>query len=181
VHRLDKDTSGCIVVAKDDMSHLGLSGQFAARQVAKTYLGIVRGDIREDGGLIDGAIGRHPVKRKKMTVRHDTGRRAETRFEVLERFGDFTYLSLDLLTGRTHQIRVHMSHMGHPILGDEKYGRRKIGCVGDVGVKRQMLHAWKLAFNHPVTGEPMKFTAPLPPDMAAVLKELRKTGSVGKQ
>jgi 23S rRNA pseudouridine1911/1915/1917 synthase len=180
VHRLDKGTSGCMVVAKNDEAHRGLSEQFARREIGKEYLGIVHGSLGPDSGVVEGLIARHPTHRKKMSVRHDAGKESETRFEVLERYHDFTYLKLTLLTGRTHQIRVHMAHMGHPILGDELYGRKGKGRVGLPGAGRPMLHAWRLVFRHPVKGKTVRMEAPLPRDMERVLEHLRHGDRAGK-
>lgn len=173
VHRLDRDTSGCIVVAKDDTTHNGLTKQFQGREVNKEYLAIVAGKVKELRGTLSTMIGRHPVHRKRMAVRYDTGREAVTTYEVLERFQMATLLNLKLGTGRTHQIRVHMSHMGHPVLGDEEYGKKKSRLSG-IEIPRQMLHAYKLGFVHPVKNEWMEFTAPIPQDMEDLLNYLRQ-------
>ena len=158
VHRLDKETSGCLVAAKNDIAHRALTRQFAGREVTKIYLALATGEFREAKGIIDGAIGRHPVHRKKMTVLvGERGRAARTDYRVLRKLAAGTLVECTLHTGRTHQIRVHLKHLGHPLVGDEVYGRR-------AGFERQMLHAWKLGFTHPVTAERMIFTAPIPAD-----------------
>jgi 23S rRNA pseudouridine1911/1915/1917 synthase len=158
VHRLDKETSGCLVAAKNDLAHRSLTRQFAGREVTKIYLALAAGEFREAGGIIDGAIGRHPIHRKKMTVLvGERGRAARTDYRVLRKLAAGTLVECTLHTGRTHQIRVHLKHLGHPLLGDEVYGRR-------AGFERQMLHAWKLGFTHPVTAERLIFTAPIPAD-----------------
>ncbi len=162
VHRLDKETSGCLVAAKNDAAHQSLSQQFAGREVTKIYLALAAGKFALPRGTIDAPIGRHPVQRKKMTVVPiEKGRTARTDYRVLPApFPAGTLVECTLHSGRTHQIRVHLKHLGHPILGDEVYGRR-------AGFTRQMLHAWRLGFTHPRTGERMNFQAPLPPDFLA--------------
>lgn len=165
VHRLDKDTSGCLVVAKNDVAHRHLSAQFAMRETSKRYLAIVHGLPKTPHGLIDAPIARHPVDRKKMAVvAPERGRPAQTLYGVITPLAPphqrFTLLECRLLTGRTHQIRVHVKHLGHPLAGDSVYGR-----AGD-GFPRQMLHAWRLGFTHPVSGKPLEFTAELPEDFA---------------
>src|ERR671925_637656 len=148
VHRLDKDTSGCIVVAKDDTMHRGLACLFAERQVKKLYLAVVHGNIRDAGGVIDAAVGRHPVHRQKMSTHTRVGRQAVTEFRVIERFGLYTLVELQPRTGRTHQIRVHMAAMGHPLLGDPTYGRNRKELQRSPlahqlsWLRRQALHAW---------------------------------------
>ena len=157
VHRLDKDTSGCLVVAKHDEAHQRLSRQFAHRQVSKYYLALCQGKFRRQNGEIVASIGRHPVHRQKMTVLA-TGRPARTVYEVLEQTHDGALVLCRLLTGRTHQIRVHLRHLGHPILGDKVYGKPLSKYP------RQMLHAWRLGFYHPMTGEWLEFEAAVPED-----------------
>jgi 23S rRNA pseudouridine1911/1915/1917 synthase len=171
VHRLDKDTSGLVVVAKSASVLTALSAQFKNRLIEKTYLAIVRGRVPLNAGMISGAIGRHRVQRKKMSVDAERGRDAETRYEVLERFGATAcFLRLRPKTGRTHQLRVHLASLGHPILGDALYGGR-----GDTAgfILRQALHAHGLAFEHPETHERMTFSSPLPEDMVLCLDRLR--------
>jgi 23S rRNA pseudouridine1911/1915/1917 synthase len=181
VHRLDKDTSGVMVVAKDDEAYHHLIRQFKNRTVEKVYLAIVYGKFGQDEGLIDSAIGRHPSERKKMSTRTKKGRMAITRWKKVEKFDSYALLEIFPQTGRTHQIRVHLSSIGHPILGDPLYGRKgRPGAIHDLflkeGVKRmnrQALHAQWLEFTHPRTGERIHFTAPLPQDMSEVLGWLR--------
>ena len=158
VHRLDKEPSGCLVAAKNDVAHQSLSKQFAGREITKIYLAIAAGKFRHASGVIEGAIGRHPVQRKKMTVLEDgRGRASKTSYRVLAELPAGTLVECTLHTGRTHQIRVHLRHLGHPLLGDEVYGRR-------AGFARQMLHAWRLGFTHPRTGERLNFQSPIPAD-----------------
>ena len=161
VHRLDKDTSGCLVVAKNDTAHAHLSRQFAGRTVTKIYLALVQGYFAGPrSGAIDNLIGRHPVERKKMAVLARGGRASRTTWRVAQELpGVGTLVECTLHTGRTHQIRVHLKHLGHPLLGDALYSPRLAGHY-----PRQMLHAWKLGFTHPRTGEPMHFCSPLPED-----------------
>jgi len=161
VHRLDKDTSGCLVVAKNDLAHAHLSRQFAGRSVTKIYLALVQGYFANTrSGNIDNLIGRHPVDRKKMAVIDRGGRASRTTWRVAQDLpGVGTLLECTLHTGRTHQIRVHVKHLGHPLLGDLLYAPRLARHF-----PRQMLHAWKLGFTHPHTGEPMHFCSPLPED-----------------
>lgn len=181
VHRLDKETSGVLVVAKNDAAHHHLAGQFKSREVKKRYLALVHGYVKEDRGTVDFSIGRHPVDRKKMSTRSRKARGAETRWKVKERFDGVTLLDLDLKTGRTHQIRVHCAAIGHPVVGDAVYGgRRRLDLSGkgksvlsQIKVTRQMLHAQCLQFVHPVTKEDMSFRAPLPDDMAGLIEALR--------
>ncbi len=161
VHRLDKDTSGCLVAAKSDLAHQALARQFAGREVTKIYLALASGTFRRLSGEIDAPIARHPVHRKKMTVVKAGGRAARTGYRVLGAYGGGTLVECTLHTGRTHQIRVHLKDLGHPLLGDEVYGKRG-------AFPRQMLHAWRLGFAHPRTGERMDFRAPVPPDFLAV-------------
>ena len=156
VHRLDKETSGCLVAAKNDAAHQALSKQFAGREVTKIYLALATGKFRQASGVIEGAIGRHPVHRKKMTVL-EKGRASKTSYRVLAELAAGTLVECTLHTGRTHQIRVHLKHLGHPLLGDEVYGKR-------AGFARQMLHAWRLGFTHPRTGVRMNFQSPIPAD-----------------
>ena len=173
VHRLDKETSGAIVVAKDDLSHKKLVEEFKERKVLKIYHAIVKGSLPYNEGIIDAPIGRDPRERKKMAVTERNSKEAVSHFRVLERLGDYTYLEVKLETGRTHQIRVHLSYLGHPILGDEKYGRVK--KKNRLPVERQLLHAYLLGFNHPCNGEWMEFEAPLPEDFESVLKIIKNT------
>ena len=171
VHRIDRDTSGLIIAAKNDMAHQGLSNQLQDHTLSRIYRCIVAGNLREDSGTVDAPIGRHPVDRKKMAVVAD-GRRAVTHWKVLERFQGFTYVECRLETGRTHQIRVHMAHIGHPILGDTVYGSKKPVS----GLQGQCLHAVGLRFLHPRTGEPVELKCGLTEEFETQLKKLRGRG-----
>lgn len=177
VHRLDKETSGCLVVAKDDATHLALSTQFAERDVEKIYHAIVCGVMPRDAGEIHAAIARHPSHRKRMAVRDDeSARAAHTSYQVLERLREATLVAATLHTGRTHQIRVHFQHLGFPLAGDTTYGKRQNARLTEltgVSAPRQMLHAFHLAFVHPQKRKRMKFAAPLPEDFSTTLKALR--------
>lgn len=175
VHRLDKDTSGVMVVAKSDFAHQALADQFKRREVTKVYQALVDGKPTLQSGRVDLPIGRHPVHRKKMAIRED-GREAVTNWRVLERFAQgLTLLELGLETGRTHQIRVHMAALACPVAGDSVYGRKN-SRYPEMGITRQCLHAHTLAFRHPRTGENLQFTAPLWPDMLYTLELLRQAG-----
>lgn len=173
VHRLDKDTSGLMIVAKDDETHQALSRALAARKITREYLALVHGAPPSAEGIVDAPIGRSPKDRKKMAV-VERGRSAVTRFAVERRCGAFTLLRLRLATGRTHQIRVHMAFLGVPVVGDPMYGRS--GDAKRLGIHRQFLHAERLAFTHPSTGQPMDFRSPLPEDLAALLESLCYSG-----
>ena len=160
VHRIDKDTTGALVVCKNDIAHQSLASQLAVHSITRRYRAIVHGNLTEDDMTITGNIGRHPVDRKKMAVLPDgRGKPAVTHIHVLQRLNGYTYIECRLETGRTHQIRVHMAHIGHPLLGDELYGPKKCPVKGLQG---QTLHAMVLGFQHPVTGKYLEFTAPLP-------------------
>ncbi|KPJ99408.1 MAG: hypothetical protein AMJ60_05190 [Desulfobacterales bacterium SG8_35] len=176
VHRLDKDTSGIMVIAKSDKSHHGLVELFKTRQVKKTYHAIVVGRPGVQKGCISQAIGRHRSNRKKMAVLPHGGREAVTCWSVLEEFADpLTYLEVRPETGRTHQIRVHMAYLGHPVAGDALYGNKLQKQIADTYcIRRQSLHAYALSFTHPVTGKDMEFVSPDWPDMQAVLRKLRE-------
>ena len=167
VHRLDKDTSGLLVVAKTPTAQTDLVRQLQARTVRREYLALASGDIARSG-TVNAPIGRHPVKRTSMAV-VVSGKPAVTRYEVRERFGDCTLLACRLETGRTHQIRVHLASLQHPLVGDRAYGRR-----GRIDFARQALHAWRLGLVHPVTRAPLQWESPLPPDFAALLAMLRR-------
>ena len=176
VHRLDKDTSGCLVVAKNDETHIALSSQFASRKVEKVYHAIVCGEMTRDEGEIRAAIARHPSHRKRMAVSDDTGREARTSYHVLERMRATTLVEVALHTGRTHQIRVHFQFLGFPLAGDSTYGQRQNRRLEELigfAAPRVMLHAYQLAFIHPRTGKRVHFEAPLPKDFEDVLKALR--------
>jgi len=189
VHRLDKDTSGTMVVAKNAQALEILAQQFKTRTVRKKYLALVYGDLKNDEGTINLPIGRHPVHRKQMSTTTRKGRSAETSWRVREKFKAITLLELTLKTGRTHQIRVHCTALGHPIVGDQVYRSRKwlkdidrlfsgesSSMVAQLkAVPRQMLHAWRLRLTHPYTGEVMTFESPIPTDMETVIEKLRRT------
>ena len=168
VHRLDKDTSGVMVVAKTDTAHLSLAEQIQSKTAVRTYLAIVHGILTDDAGIVTGAIGRDKSDRKKMAI-VPNGKPAVTEFKVLERFKAFTLVECKLQTGRTHQIRVHMTAIGHPLLGDTKYTSRK----NPFDIDGQALHSHTLSLTHPTTGKRMNFTAPLPADMQNILRELQ--------
>jgi 23S rRNA pseudouridine1911/1915/1917 synthase len=175
VHRLDRDTSGVMVVAVDDEAYYNLVEQFRQRTIKRKYVTLVFGNLKMDTGEIALRIGRSESDRKKMSTRVRRGKEAVTRWKVLERFGGATLMEVRLGTGRTHQIRVHFSSIGHPVLGDRTYGRKTELMVGKkrIAFPRQMLHAEMLGFVHPVSGEYMEFSSPLPEDMKTVIKELK--------
>ena len=164
VHRLDKDTSGVLLVARTDAAHRALAAQFASRSVEKTYLALVHGHVRDDAGRIAKPIARDPVHRIRMTARLATGRQALTEYRVRRRFEKFTYLEVRIGTGRTHQIRVHLASIGHPVAGDRVYGAPP--------ARRMFLHAWRIAFDSPATGSRVGVQAPLPPELDQWLAEL---------
>lgn len=168
VHRIDKDTSGLIIAAKNDFAHLALSAQLADHTLARKYEAVVCGTLREDNGTVDAPIGRHPTDRKRMTVTDKNSRRAVTHWSVIARYNGYTHVRCNLETGRTHQIRVHMAHIGHPILGDLVYGRKR----PEKGLEGQCLHARALRFLHPRTGETIELTCDLPPYFQDVLARL---------
>ncbi len=168
VHRLDKDTSGLMVVARTPRAFADLQRQLAGRTLRRVYLALVCGHPPHCEGVIDAPIGRHPRHRTRMAVRPD-GRPAVTRYRVRERFARYSLVEVTLLTGRTHQIRVHLAHLGHPVAGDPVYGRR----ADDLGLRRQALHAWRLMLRHPVTGAPLVAEAPPPADFAAAVEAAR--------
>ena len=171
VHRLDKDTSGVMVAAKSDAAHVDLAEQIRVKSAHRTYWAIVCGNIKEEAGVIHGAIGRHPTDRKRMAVlrQDEGGKDATTEFRVLERFGAYTLVECRLLTGRTHQIRVHMAYIGHPLVNDPKYSTRKTPFA----IQGQALHSLRLVLTHPATKKEMSFEAPLPEDMQDILDCLR--------
>jgi len=190
VHRLDKDTSGTLVVAKNDAAHIHLSRQFKSRQVQKAYLALVYGKVKPSTGSVKLPIGRHPADRKRMSTVSHRGRSAQTDWAVKEEFAGSTLLELNLKTGRTHQIRVHCNAIHHPIVGDKVYRPRRLEKTIAAGhpqsaeilqalksVKRQMLHARRLSFRHPHTGQAVSFESPLPEDMAQLIGKLRQIGS----
>ena len=171
VHRLDKDTSGVMVVAKNDFAHNDLALQIGSKTAIKEYVALVHGNITEEKGIINGNIGRHPIDRKKMAVVTNGGKPATTVFHVLERYKNCTFVQCRLLTGRTHQIRVHMAYIGHPLIGDPKYCNSK----NKFNIEGQALHSLNLKIIHPRTKEEMTFTAPIPEDMENLLKYFRQT------
>ena len=177
VHRLDKETSGCLVVAKNDETHVALSEQFAGRLVKKVYQAIVCGQIPRAEGEIHAAIARHPTHRKRMAVQGgDAGRAAHTSWRVLEKLPHATLVEVRIHTGRTHQIRVHFQYLGHPVVGDDTYGaqpNKRLKELANYAAPRILLHARELTFIHPRTRKPMKFSAPLPADFKHALKLLR--------
>ena len=181
VHRLDVGTSGLIVVAKTDRAHLNLAEQFESRSVMKSYAAMVYGLVKEDSGKVEAPIGRDPRNRVKMAVTND-GRQAMTLYRVVERFDEFTLLDVEIKTGRTHQIRVHLAHIRHPVVADSTYGAGRANSIKSAKLRaavarldRPFLHAARLGFAHPVTGERMEFTAPLPPELRAFLEQVSTT------
>ena len=170
VHRIDKDTSGLLAVAKNDLAHTVLASQLKDHTMARTYEAIVCGNLKEDSGTVDAPIGRHPTDRKKMCVTERNSKPAVTHWEVVKRYRGYPHIRCHLETGRTHQIRVHMAHIGHPILGDTVYGRKK----PELGQDSQCLHAGALCFRHPRDGRPVMVFAPLPDYFRQVLEKLEK-------
>jgi len=170
VHRLDKDTSGVMLVAKTDQAHVSLAEQIKRHLAGRRYLAVVHGKFVQDEGRIEGAIGRHPKDRKKMAIVHQGGKPAVTHYKVLEQIGKYTLVSCLLETGRTHQIRVHMASIGHPVVGDPKYGP----VPTEVSIKGQALHSAEIHFRHPRTGEEMSFSAEIPQDMQNLIDQLKK-------
>jgi 23S rRNA pseudouridine1911/1915/1917 synthase len=179
VHRLDRETSGVLVVARNDIAHRNLAAQFAARQVTKVYLAVVWGNPVPSRGRIDAPLGRHPMVRTRMSVRRAGGRPAITEYETLQSLGKFSLLRLRILTGRTHQIRVHLKHLGHPVVGDSAYGGNRFAAVRDAKLRRALedfgrlaLHAFHLEFQDPASGERRTFEAPPPTDFARLVQIL---------
>ena len=168
VHRIDKDTSGLLIVAKNDFSHIGLARQIKEHSFERAYECVVHGNIREDNGTVNQPIGRHPKDRKKMAVTYRNSKNAVTHFEVLKRYGDFTHIRCRLETGRTHQIRVHMAYIGHPVAGDEVYENKKV----QKGLNGQCLHAKHIGFIHPRTGQWLEFESELPEYFINLLNKL---------
>lgn len=182
VHRLDKHTSGLIVAAKSDVAHRGLAAQFKEHLVTKVYKALVHGAVREEG-VVNLSIGRHPVDGKKMSTKSRRGKEAITRWSVVESYGPVTLLDVKIETGRTHQIRVHLNALGHPVVGDSVYGnsKKRIKDLRDTSLRtilndvaRQALHASRIGFRHPETGRYMEFSSPLPADIAPVCEKLRE-------
>ena len=171
VHRIDMDTTGALVICKSDFAHQSLAEQLSVHSITRKYRAIVHGNLKEDEGTVRGAIGRHPTDRKKMAINERNGKPAVTHYRVLERFGNYTYIECQLETGRTHQIRVHMASIGHPLLGDAVYGPKKCPVKNLQG---QTLHAMVLGFIHPRTGAYMEFEAPLPEYFSNLLLQFRK-------
>lgn len=169
VHRIDKNTSGLLIVAKNDSAHNRLAEQIKAHTFTREYAAVVYGNLKDDAGTVDAPIGRHPVKRKQMAVTEHNSKNAVTHYRVIERLNGFTYVALRLETGRTHQIRVHMAHIGHPVAGDDVYGPKKV----ITSLSGQCLHAKKIGFIHPTAGEYMEFDSPLPEYFVRFLKECR--------
>ena len=169
VHRIDKDTSGLLLVAKTNRAHISLAEQIKEKSVKRRYICIANGVIETNRGVIDAPIGRHPTERKKMAVTSKNSKNAVTHFEVLERFCDYTYLTCRLETGRTHQIRVHLKYIGHPVLGDSVYGPKK----NEFNLTSQVLHAKTIGFVHPVTGDYMEFDSEIPDYFNDILNVLR--------
>lgn len=172
VHRIDMDTTGALIICKNDAAHVDIAEQIKEHTVTRRYRGIVCGVVKEDEGTIEGAIGRHPTQRKKMAINEKNGKPAITHYKVLQRFAKYTYMEFRLETGRTHQIRVHMASIGHPLLGDELYGNPK--NLAMKGLQGQTLHAMVIGFVHPTTHEYMEFEAPLPEYFQNLLQKLPK-------
>ena len=170
VHRIDMDTTGAIVICKNDMAHQSLADQLKEHSITRKYRALVHGNLKEDEGTVEGPIGRHATDRKRMAINYKNGKPAVTHYKVLERFGAYTFIECQLETGRTHQIRVHMRHINHACVGDPLYG--KCDARADQGLTRQFLHSWRVAFDHPVTGERIECRDELPWDLAAVLDDL---------
>ena len=174
VHRIDRDTTGILIICKNDAAHRCIAEQLKEHSITRRYFAIVRGNLKSDEGCVDAPIGRHPTDRKKMSINEKHGRHAVTHYRVLERFGDYTYITCRLETGRTHQIRVHMASLGHPLLGDTVYGPEK----QPFATEGQVLHAGILGFIHPDTGNYMEFQVPLPDYFEKILEKLRKMRNV---
>lgn len=172
VHRIDKDTSGLLMAAKNDFTHRSLAKQLEEHSITRAYQAVVLHNIKDEQGTVDAPIGRDPKNRLRMAVVQEGGRRAVTHYRVLERYGAYTHIEARLETGRTHQIRVHMAHIHHPLLGDQVYGPKK----SSLRAEGQVLHAWLLGFVHPRTGQYMEFESTLPPEFQAVLEKLKGRG-----
>ena len=172
VHRIDKDTTGSLIICKNDEAHRNIAEQIKEHSVTRRYVGVVAGTFSEESGTVEGAIGRHPNDRKRMTINEKNGKPAITHYKVLQRFAKYTYMEFQLETGRTHQIRVHMASIGHPLLGDELYGNPK--NLAMKGLQGQTLHAMIIGFVHPTTHEYMEFEAPLPEYFQNLLNKLSR-------
>jgi len=173
VHRLDKDTTGLLVVAKDNSTHIDLAKQLAERKMKRGYFALVQGRMKKDKGKIETIIGRHPRQRKKMSIHTNKGKKAVTFYKTLEKFPDYSLLKLDLGTGRTHQIRVHLAHLGYPVAGDKTYGGKK--GRKETLIDRPALHAYRIRFKHPSTGHFLEFSIPLPDDFQESLRMLHSS------
>ncbi len=174
VHRIDKNTSGLLIVAKNDNAHIHLAEQIKEHSFTREYEAVVYGNFKDDCGTVNAPIGRHPIKRKQMAVTNTASRNAVTHYEIIERFGEFTHLKLKLETGRTHQIRVHMAYIGHPVAGDDVYGPKKVITE----LSGQCLHAKKIGFVHPVTQKYIEFDSELPEYFNKYLRKLKKNGDI---
>ena len=174
VHRIDKDTTGILIICKNDKAHNCIAEQLKVHSITRRYHALVWNNVTDDTGTVDAPIGRHPVDRKKMAINHKNGKHAVTHYKVLERFGQYTYIQCELETGRTHQIRVHMASIGHPLVGDPVYGPAKQPFKTD----GQMLHAKVFGFIHPSTNEYMEFETDLPEYFQLILEKLRNKGTV---
>lgn len=174
VHRIDKNTSGLLIVAKNDNAHIHLAEQIKEHSFTREYEAVVYGNFKDDIGTVNAPIGRHPIKRKQMSVTYTASRNAVTHYEVIERFGEFTHLKLRLETGRTHQIRVHMAYIGHPVAGDDVYGPKKVITE----LSGQCLHAKKIGFIHPITQKYIEFDSDLPEYFSKYLRKLKKNGNI---
>jgi 23S rRNA pseudouridine1911/1915/1917 synthase len=177
VHRIDMDTTGSLIVCKNDESHVKIAEQIKEHSIHRLYRGIVTGNVTDDTGIIHAPIGRHPSDRKRMAINEKNGKDAITHYRVLERFSQYTYMEFELETGRTHQIRVHMASIGHPLLGDAVYAGRKGGPKTPYKLQGQTLHAMTIGFIHPTTNQYMEISAPLPPYFEKILNDLRQKSS----
>jgi 23S rRNA pseudouridine1911/1915/1917 synthase len=179
VHRLDKGTSGVMAIAKTDITHRGLSKQFKDHTIRRVYLAVIAGTVKGSKGRVELAIGRDTKNRQKISARTTSPREAVTEFQVVERFGkNATLVEVHPQTGRTHQIRVHLASIGHPVLGDEAYGGKKVCLINDQAIERPMLHARTLGFTHPLSGEYLEYSVPPPPDMEEMINNLRSNRTI---
>lgn len=175
VHRIDKDTSGLLIICKNDLAHQSIAAQLKEHSITRKYQAIVYHNFKEDDGKVEGPIGRHPVDRKKMSINYKNGKDAISHYKVLDRYGNFSLVEVSLETGRTHQIRVHMTSIGHPLLGDPVYGPVTKGAAKSFRLDGQMLHAKIIGFKHPRTGEYLEFNSELPEHFTRVLNKLNQT------